>query len=107
MEFLNRRLKPVSSRRDRLSIHLQAQGKAEGVDKRQEEAQKNANMETSAGDDVKMAEEITDGRLFKAGLTASLGARPVKDISEYEDTDAELWGGLRYVTPWVSPRLAT
>ncbi|RKK62296.1 hypothetical protein BFJ68_g17450 [Fusarium oxysporum] len=44
MEFLNRRLKPVSSRRDRLSIHLQAQGKAEGVDKRQEEAQKNANM---------------------------------------------------------------
>ncbi|KAH7183992.1 Metalloenzyme, LuxS/M16 peptidase-like protein [Fusarium oxysporum] len=60
MEFLNRRLNPVSSRRDRLSIHLQAQGKAEGVDKRQEEAQKNANMETSAGDDVKMAEEITD-----------------------------------------------
>ncbi|RKK75899.1 hypothetical protein BFJ71_g17045 [Fusarium oxysporum] len=97
----------VWRRRDRLSIHLQAQGKAEGVDKRQEEAQKNANMETSAGDDVKMAEEITDGRLFKAGLTASLGARPVKDISEYEDTDAELWGGLRYVTPWVSPRLAT
>jgi insulysin len=44
MEFLNRRLNPVSSRRDRLSIHLQAQGKAEGVDKRQEEAQKNANM---------------------------------------------------------------
>ncbi|EXM16612.1 hypothetical protein FOTG_15122 [Fusarium oxysporum f. sp. vasinfectum 25433] len=45
-----------------------------------------------------MAEEITDGRLFKAGLTASLGARPVKDISEYEDTDAELGGGvaLRY-----------
>jgi hypothetical protein len=39
-----------------------------------------------------MAEETTDGRLFKAGLTASLGARPVKDISEYEDTDAELWG---------------
>ncbi|KAG6995986.1 putative zinc protease mug138 [Fusarium oxysporum f. sp. conglutinans] len=34
----------VWRRRDRLSIHLQAQGKAEGVDKRQEEAQKNANM---------------------------------------------------------------
>ncbi|KAF6525368.1 hypothetical protein HZS61_011163 [Fusarium oxysporum f. sp. conglutinans] len=44
MEFFNRRLNPVFSRRDRLSIHLQAQGKAEGVDKRQEEAQKNANM---------------------------------------------------------------
>jgi insulysin len=44
MEFFNWRLNPVSSRRDRLSIHLQDQGKAEGVDKRQEEAQKNANM---------------------------------------------------------------
>ncbi|WKT54299.1 hypothetical protein QSH57_004883 [Fusarium oxysporum f. sp. vasinfectum] len=44
MEFFNRRLNPVFSRRDRLSIHLQAQGKAEGVDKRQEEAQRNANM---------------------------------------------------------------
>ncbi|KAH7186466.1 hypothetical protein BKA60DRAFT_588393, partial [Fusarium oxysporum] len=63
---------------------------------------------TSAGDDVKMAEETTDGRLFKAGLTASLGARPVKDISEYEDTDQSFWGGgVGCVTPWVSPRLAT
>ncbi|KAF5267108.1 hypothetical protein FOXYS1_2028 [Fusarium oxysporum] len=44
MEFFNWRLNPVSSRRDCLSIHLQDQGKAEGVDKRQEEAQKNANM---------------------------------------------------------------
>ncbi|KAH7187491.1 Metalloenzyme, LuxS/M16 peptidase-like protein [Fusarium oxysporum] len=105
MEFLNRRLNPVSSRRDRLSIHLQAQGKAEGVDKRQEEAQKNANMETSAGDDVKMAEEITDGRLFKAGLTASLGARPVKDISECDGlllstSRSCKWGGESVFFIW-------
>ncbi|KAF4335185.1 insulysin, partial [Fusarium beomiforme] len=26
---------------------------------------------------------------FKAGLTTSSGAKPVKDISEYEDTDAK------------------
>ena len=36
------------------------------------------------------AQEVTDVRLYKAGLTASSGARPVKDISEYEDTDAKL-----------------
>ena len=73
-----------------MSIHLQAQGKAEGVDKRQEEAQKKADEEPSAGDAVATAQEVTDVRLYKAGLTASSGARPVKDISEYEDTDAKL-----------------
>lgn len=73
-----------------MSIHLEAQGKAEGVDKRQEEAQKKADEEPSSGDAVKTAEEITDVRLHKACLTASSGAMPVKDISEYEDTDAKL-----------------
>ncbi|KAJ9425219.1 insulysin [Fusarium oxysporum] len=90
IEFFNQRLNPASSHRARLSIHLQAQGKAEGVDKRQEEAQKKADEEPSPGDAVKTAEEITDVRLYKAGLTASSGARPVKDINEYEDTDAKL-----------------
>ncbi|WZH44856.1 Metalloenzyme LuxS/M16 peptidase-like protein [Fusarium acuminatum] len=89
-EFYNRHLNPTSKQRARLSIHLEAQGKAEGVDKRQEEAQKKADEEPSSGDAVKTAEEITDVRLHKACLTASSGAMPVKDISEYEDTDAKL-----------------
>ncbi|KAM0361860.1 hypothetical protein ACHAO7_011842 [Fusarium culmorum] len=55
-----------------------------------EEAQKKADEEPSAMDAVKNAQEITDVRLYKAGLTASSGARPVKDISEYADTDAKL-----------------
>ncbi|KAM0540333.1 hypothetical protein ACHAO7_011288 [Fusarium culmorum] len=63
---------------------------AEGVDKRQEEAQKKTDEELSAGDAVKTAQEITDVTLYKAGLTASSGARPVKDISEYADTNAKL-----------------
>jgi insulysin len=67
-----------------LSIHLQAQGKAEGVDQRQEEAQKKAEEEPSAGDAVKTAQDITDVRLYKAGLTASSGARPVKAICNFE-----------------------
>ncbi|KAF9772571.1 hypothetical protein IL306_009710, partial [Fusarium sp. DS 682] len=90
VDFFNQRLNPASSQRARLSIHLHAQGKAEGVDKRQEEAQKKADEEPSPGNAVKTAEEITDVRLYKARLTASTGARPVRDISEYEDTDAKL-----------------
>lgn len=36
------------------------------------------------------ATEIIDIRRFKSGLLASPGARPVKDLSEYEDIDAKL-----------------
>lgn len=39
---------------------------------------------------VDAAQEITDVRQFKAGLLASSGARPVKQISEFEETDAKL-----------------
>lgn len=39
---------------------------------------------------VESAVEITDVRLYKASLQASVGARPVKDLSEYEETDAKL-----------------
>ncbi|TFB05329.1 Putative zinc protease [Trichoderma ghanense] len=39
---------------------------------------------------VDSAVEITDGRLYKAGLRASSGARPVKDIAEFEETDSKL-----------------
>ncbi|KAL2694046.1 hypothetical protein Neosp_000616 [[Neocosmospora] mangrovei] len=93
VEFFNKYFDPASSDRARLSIHLHAQGKAEGVEKRQEEAQKKADEEAPAGDvpsAVSTAVEITDVRVFKANLPASSGARPVKDVSEYEDTDAKL-----------------
>ncbi|KAF5700393.1 transposable element tc3 transposase [Fusarium mundagurra] len=89
-DFLNQRLNLASSQRARLSIHPHAQGKAEGVDKRQEEAQKKADEEASPGDAVKTAEEISDVRLYKARLAAGSGARRVRDISEYEDTAAKL-----------------
>lgn len=39
---------------------------------------------------VAAAQEIIDVRQYKAGLLASLGARPVKDLSEFEETDAKL-----------------
>lgn len=39
---------------------------------------------------VETAQEITDVRQHKAGLMASQGARPVKELSEFEETDAKL-----------------
>ncbi|KAK7425349.1 metalloprotease [Neonectria magnoliae] len=39
---------------------------------------------------IESATEITDVRVFKSTLTASQGPRPVKDLTEYEDTDAKL-----------------
>jgi insulysin len=39
---------------------------------------------------VASATDITDLRRFKSGLMVSLGARPVKDLSEFEEVDAKL-----------------
>ncbi|ODA82847.1 hypothetical protein RJ55_01356 [Drechmeria coniospora] len=39
---------------------------------------------------VDSAQEITDVRQFKAGLLASQGARPARDLREFEETDARL-----------------
>ncbi|EFY90749.1 a-pheromone processing metallopeptidase Ste23 [Metarhizium acridum CQMa 102] len=39
---------------------------------------------------VETAQKITDVRQFKASLQASSGVRPVKQISEFEETDAKL-----------------
>ncbi|KAM5351566.1 hypothetical protein ACJ41O_004289 [Fusarium nematophilum] len=96
VEFFNKYFNPSSSERARLSIHLHAQGQAEGAQKRQEEAQKAADEESRADNGtngisaLEDAVEITDVRIFKSNLTASSGAQSVKDVSEYEDTDAKL-----------------
>lgn len=39
---------------------------------------------------VDTAQVIKDVRLYKSGLLASSGARPVKQLSEFEDTDSKL-----------------
>lgn len=39
---------------------------------------------------VDTAQVIEDVRLYKSGLLASSGARPVKQLSEFEDTDSKL-----------------
>lgn len=49
-----------------------------------------ANGSTNGLSAVDTAQEITDVRQFKAGLQASSGARPVKQLSEFEESDAKL-----------------
>ena len=44
----------------------------------------------SGGASLENAVEITDLRQFKSGLQASAGARPVKDLSSFEELDAKL-----------------
>lgn len=52
------------------------------------------NSDTSTGVEgnsaISNAVEITDVRQYKASLLASSGARPIKEVSEYEDIDAKL-----------------
>lgn len=44
----------------------------------------------NGSDAIKTYTEIKDLRAFKAGLLASSGAHPVKDMSEYWDSDSKL-----------------
>ncbi|KAF7563795.1 hypothetical protein G7046_g302 [Stylonectria norvegica] len=84
VEFFELRLNPASKERSRLSIHLLAQGKASGDEDatKKESDDKEATTSSDEKSAVDLAVEITDVRLFKASLTATSGAQPVKDLSE-------------------------
>lgn len=49
-------------------------------------AETNGEAEGKGGEAV----VIEDVRAYKAGLTASAGARPARDVTEYEEIDAKL-----------------
>jgi insulysin len=94
LECFKKYLSPASTERARLSVYLYAQGK--GKDGEQDETKQtpapaeapdvSANGKTAIDEAI----EIEDVYAFKASLAATPGARPVKDLSEYEDTDAKL-----------------
>ncbi|MBE3048892.1 hypothetical protein IMZ48_41620 [Candidatus Bathyarchaeota archaeon] len=44
----------------------------------------------AVGAEGKQATVIEDVRSYKAGLVASAGARPARDVTEYEEVDAKL-----------------
>ncbi|CAM1503436.1 Fc.00g082120.m01.CDS01 [Cosmosporella sp. VM-42] len=94
VDFFNKYLGPISKERARLSVYLYAQGKGEGTEGDTKESQplakQTANGSTDSKCTVDHAVEIEDVYNFKAGLTASLGALPVKGLEEFEDTDVKL-----------------
>lgn len=61
-------------------------GASEVASKEKEQPDVSANGKTAIDEAI----EIEDVYAFKASLAATPGARPVKDLSEYEDTDAKL-----------------
>ena len=94
VEFFKKYLSPTSEERARLAVYLYAQGKGESAEEEIKEVQSPAKQAVNGSANGKSAVdhaiEIEDVYNFKAGLTASSGARPVKDLGEYEDTDAKL-----------------
>lgn len=99
LECFKKHLSPHSPERARLSVRLYAQGRgkdtAEG-DKEAKTSDEATGLEDSpetsarAKSIIEEAVEIEDVHAFKASLAATPGARPVKDFSEYEETDAKL-----------------
>lgn len=54
------------------------------------QASPEAETSSDEGSAIDAAVEITDGRQYKAGLQVSSGARPVKDLKEFEEIDHKL-----------------
>lgn len=93
LECFKKYLSPASSERARLAVYLYAQGRGQDGNKEttgsaeasteKEQVDSSAKGETAIDEAV----EIKDVYVYKTSLAATPGARPVKDLIEYEDTD--------------------
>lgn len=100
LECFKKYLSPDSPERARLSVRLYAQGRGKDTTEGGNEESKTTDEATGPEDSpettaraksiIEEAVEIEDVHAFKASLAATPGARPVKDFSEYEETDAKL-----------------
>jgi len=107
MEFYERYIKPGSKTRAKLSVHLKsvatpssAEGTTTPADTVSMSAAGGGNAEEAAiGDAIKRSEDekveakssyITDISAWKASLTLSKGPRPVRPLSEMEQTTVKL-----------------
>lgn len=90
IEFYTTYIVPTSPARAKLAVHLAAQG----VSEKPKDA-------PAAEPEVKIEEGpvptngtvpfiVEDVRDYKARLVASAGARPARELSEFEDTDSKL-----------------
>ncbi|TDZ49920.1 putative zinc protease [Colletotrichum trifolii] len=92
IDFFQQYIKPGSPSRAKLSVHLHAQASAPGNGTESEPKVNGAKEKEEPQPATSDSEPvfITDVRTFRASLQATGGARPAKELSEYEDTDAKL-----------------
>jgi insulysin len=86
VDFYTTHIVPTSPLRAKLAVHLVAQGVG---DKPKENAAPDGETETIPGNGTEpyLIENVRD---YKSRLVASAGARPIKELSEFEDLDLKL-----------------
>jgi len=90
LDFLEKYLKETVQLEDSKVAAIIADAEKAGLKPVTSEDDAKAGDIASGSDAVNKATVIEDIRAFKSGLMASAGAQPVKDLSEFEDTDAKL-----------------
>ena len=88
VELLTGYLKEEGNFPDSQTESIISQAKELGLKQATQDA--NADVILHSAPAVESAVEIVDVQRFKADLVASAGARPVKDLREYEEVDAKL-----------------
>lgn len=105
IEFFNRYISPSSPVRAKLAVHMLAQSspksapaaetEREGVTSGSEPKSPETPVEVIGEENMKIGNGTTptiikDVHVWKAGLEVSRGARPVKDLSDFEELEAKL-----------------
>lgn len=87
IEFYSTYIKPTSPTRAKLVVQLIAQG----ISPKVKEAEELSNGDTSAiwsnGTEPLLIRNVRD---YKARLSVTAGARPIRDLSEFEEVDSKL-----------------
>ena len=92
IEFFKHYISPNSPHRSKLSVHLLAQSSPRPTD---EEANGTEASGMNGDEEIVPPEQkpttvIEDVPKWKTSLPVSAGAKPVKDLSEFEETEAKL-----------------
>ena len=94
IDFYDEHLDPSSDKRAKAAVWLLAQSTSEEAVGKTESSVKDDTASTTSSErklpPIKEAEVIEDVRAFKARMPLSEGARPVKDLSEFEELEPKL-----------------
>lgn len=87
VRFYRQYITPESVERAKLVVYLVAQGSSPDAQPAEETTQENSPAKPSNGQERVIIDNVRD---YKAGLVASAGARPTKELGEFEDSDSKL-----------------